>query len=49
MMNYGGTKAQWPHLWGNIPARKFLGVSREDEVRALDILQSYIRDLAGQA
>lgn len=48
MMNYGGTKAQWPHLWGNVPARKFLGVSRDDEVRALDILQSYIKDLAGQ-
>lgn len=23
MMNYGGTKAQFPNLWGDIPARQF--------------------------
>jgi phage virion morphogenesis protein len=49
MMQKGGTKAQWPHLWGNIPARPFLGVSAEDEPKALGILEAYISGLAGQA
>jgi phage virion morphogenesis protein len=26
MHQFGGTKAQWPHLWGNIPARPFLPI-----------------------
>ena len=26
MHQFGGTKSQWPHLWGNIPARPFLPV-----------------------
>ncbi len=49
MMQFGGTRAQWPHLWGNIPARPFLGVSAEDEPKALGILEAYIAGLAGQA
>ncbi len=28
MMNFGGTKAQFPHLWGNIPARPFMPTSQ---------------------
>lgn len=48
MMQFGGTRAQWPHLWGNIPARPFLGVSPQDEPKALAILSAYIADLAGQ-
>lgn len=24
LMNFGGTKAQFPHLWGDIPARPFM-------------------------
>lgn len=48
MMHYGGTRAQWPHLWGDIPARPFLGVSAEDEPKALVILSAYIEDLVGQ-
>lgn len=27
MMNFGGTKAQFPHLWGDIPARPFMPTS----------------------
>jgi phage gpG-like protein len=23
MQNFGGTKAEFPHLWGDIPARAF--------------------------
>lgn len=26
MMNFGGTKAQFGHLWGDIPARQFMPV-----------------------
>jgi phage gpG-like protein len=26
MQQFGGTRAQWPHLWGNIPARPFLPI-----------------------
>ena len=32
MQQFGGTKVRFPHLWGNIPARPFLGLSEEDEV-----------------
>ena len=24
LMNFGGTKAQFPNLWGNVPARNFI-------------------------
>lgn len=30
MMQFGGAKEQFPHLWGDIPARPFLGLSTED-------------------
>lgn len=42
MMQFGGTKAQFPHLWGNIPARPFLGLSAEDETNVLDIIEDYL-------
>lgn len=32
MMHFGGTKAQFPHLWGDIPARPFLGLRAGDDV-----------------
>lgn len=37
MMQYGGTKTDFPWLWGDIPARPFLGVSDTDkaEINAL--------------
>lgn len=31
MMHFGGTKARFPHLWGDIPARPFLGLSEDDD------------------
>lgn len=37
MMQFGGTKSKWPHLWGNIPARPFLGMSDEDKQGVMDI------------
>lgn len=42
MMQFGGTKAQWPHLWGDIPARPFLGFSTEDREQILTILTDYL-------
>jgi phage gpG-like protein len=42
MQQFGGTKAQWPHLWGDIPARPFLGVSDADKTNILDIIGSYL-------
>jgi len=42
MQQFGGTKAQWPHLWGDIPARPFLGVSDADKANILDIIGSYL-------
>lgn len=42
MQQFGGTKAQWPHLWGDIPARPFLGISDLDKANILDIVGSYL-------
>ena len=42
MQQFGGTKAQWPHLWGAIPARPFLGVSAADKADILEIVGSYL-------
>lgn len=38
MMQFGGTKAAFPHLWGDIPARPFLGLSTQDESDILDTI-----------
>jgi phage virion morphogenesis protein len=42
MMQFGGTKSEFPWLWGDIPARPFLGVSNADETDILRILQNYL-------
>ena len=42
MQQFGGTKSQFPQLWGDIPARPFLGVSATDKTNILDILGSYL-------
>lgn len=42
IQQFGGTMSQFPHLWGDIPARPFLGVSATDKVNILDILGSYL-------
>ncbi|PPD36792.1 MAG: phage virion morphogenesis protein [Methylomonas sp.] len=44
IQQFGGTKAEFPHLWGDIPARPFLGLSSEDEIIVLEILSSYIEN-----
>lgn len=47
MQQFGGTKAQWPHLWGDIPARPFLGISADDRARIVEILDDYISQSVG--
>lgn len=50
MQQFGGTKAQFPNLWGNIPARPFLGVSPKDESNIVAILAEWAeRAAAGGA
>tara|TARA_R110002049_G_scaffold83938_8_gene213694 strand:- start:452 stop:919 length:468 start_codon:yes stop_codon:yes gene_type:complete len=41
MQQFGGTRSEWPHLWGDIPARPFLGLSDSDERRILDLANDY--------
>lgn len=38
MMHYGGTKEQFPHLWGNITPRPFLGMNENDRASVLNII-----------
>lgn len=42
MFNFGGTRDAFPHLWGDIPAREFLGFSDADRANIVDIVQSYL-------
>ena len=38
MMHYGGKKALFPHLWGDIPARPFMGMNDDDRASVLNII-----------
>ncbi len=42
MQQFGGSKSQFPHLWGNIPARPFLGASKPDVENIVQIIKSYL-------
>jgi phage virion morphogenesis protein len=42
MQQYGGNKSDYPNLWGNIPARPFLGASEEDKTNIADLVESYM-------
>lgn len=42
MMQFGGTKDRWPHLWGDIPARPYLGLSDEDKENILAETQDWL-------
>jgi phage gpG-like protein len=44
MQQFGGQKSKFPHLWGDIPARPFLGVSDQDRKSILDIISGYLND-----
>lgn len=42
MQQFGGTKAEFPHLWGDVPARPFLGLSEADKANILDLTVDYL-------
>lgn len=42
MMHFGGNKSDFPHLWGDIPARPFLGLSIDDEDGILDLVENLL-------
>lgn len=44
MQQFGGLKAGFPQLWGDIPARPFMGLSDSDQVAALAIISGYLED-----
>jgi phage virion morphogenesis protein len=46
MMQFGGTKAQFPHLWGNIPARPFLGISETDREGIFATVEDWLQSVA---
>lgn len=43
MMQFGGTKSEFPSLWGDIPDRPFLGISEQDKSDILTIIQRHLR------
>jgi phage gpG-like protein len=43
MQQFGGTKAEFPNLWGDIPPRPFLGLSIEDEIMIRQTLESWLK------
>lgn len=42
MQHFGGKKSAFPHLWGDIPARPFVGISDDDAASILDTLGDYL-------
>ncbi|TVO57537.1 phage virion morphogenesis protein [Denitromonas halophila] len=42
MQHFGGRKSEFGHLWGDIPARPFLGISDSDEREIGDIVSRYL-------
>ncbi len=38
MMHYGGSKAMFPNLWGDIPPRPYMGMNDDDRASVLNII-----------
>lgn len=47
MQQFGGKKSQFPNLWGDIPARPFLGISDADEKMIVGEIGDYLRKAIG--
>ncbi len=47
MQQFGGQKSKFPHLWGDIPARPFLGISDADEQMIVSTVTDYLRGVIG--
>lgn len=51
MQQFGGTKQQFPHLWGNIPARPFMPIATDGsmmeqaEAEIVQVMQDYLDDI----
>jgi len=45
MQQFGGSKSKFPNLWGDIPARPFLGMSEHDEQDIIGLVRGYFSDL----
>ena len=45
MQHFGGKKSEFPNLWGNIPARPFLGISEDDEEMIIETISDYLRSV----
>ena len=45
MQQFGGSNSEFPHLWGDIPARPFLGLSAQDEDAIEAEALAYLGDL----
>lgn len=43
MMQFGGLKSAYPHLWGNIPARPFLGISPTDSTNIVAEIEAWLK------
>lgn len=44
MMHYGGKKALFPHLWGDIAPRPFLGMNDDDQATVLNIINRIVSE-----
>lgn len=42
MQQFGGSKSKFPNLWGDIPARPFIGISDQDSSNILDTISEYL-------
>jgi len=42
MQQFGGRKSEFPHLWGDIPARPFLGLSAGDKSAIGETISEYL-------
>ena len=42
MMQFGGKKADFPHLWGDIPARPFVGLSSADRHEVAELALEHL-------
>lgn len=45
MMQFGGTRSEFPNLWGDIPARPFLGISDDDESMILNTIRRHLENI----
>lgn len=51
MQQFGGTTQQFPHLWGNIPARPFMPIAtdgsmmQQAEAEIVQVMQDYLDDI----